>query len=309
MKEKNILEIKGLCKSYGDIKAVDNLSFSVKEGQLFAFLGLNGAGKSTTISIICGTVPKDSGTVVIDGQELSKSSKEAQSNLGVVFQNTVLDKPLTVYDNLKSRGALYGLRGTELKKRIERLSNLLQLETLLGRTFGKLSGGQRRRVDIARALLHEPKILILDEPTTGLDPQTRHLIWDVIDRLRKERGITVFLTTHYMEEAESSDYAVILDCGRISAEGTPLELKEKYGSDYLTLYGVDKKQIEVLGKKYECVNDTYKINVANSKEATEIIVSNPALFTDYELTKGRMDDVFLAVTGKKLTGGTTNVND
>lgn len=305
----NILQIKGLCKSFGDIKAVDNLSFSVKEGQLFAFLGLNGAGKSTTISIICGTLARDSGSVLINGKDLTVSIKEAQRDIGVVFQSSVLDKQLTVYDNLKYRGALYGLFGAEFDQRIKWLVELLQLEPLLSRTVGKLSGGQRRRADIARALLHRPKILILDEPTTGLDPQTRRMIWDVIEQLRKEQGITVFLTTHYMEEAENSDYAVILDCGRISAEGTPHALKESYGSDYLTIYNADESLISALGKKYECKNNGFKIFVPNSSAATELIVSNPSLFTDFEFTKGRMDDVFLAVTGKKLTGGISNENN
>lgn len=309
MKENNILQIKGLCKSFGDIKAVDDLSFSVKEGQLFAFLGLNGAGKSTTISIICGTLSKDSGSVLINGKDLTVAVKEAQRDIGVVFQSSVLDKQLTVYDNLKCRGILYGLHGAELEQRIKWLTELLALEPLLGRTIGKLSGGQRRRADIARALLHKPKLLILDEPTTGLDPQTRRMIWDVIERLRKESGTTVFLTTHYMEEAENSDYAVILDCGRISAEGTPHALKESYGSDYLTVYGTDEGGISRLGKKYERINNGFKVFVPNSSAATELIVSNPSLFTDFEFTKGRMDDVFLAVTGKKLTGGMSNENN
>lgn len=309
MEENNILQIKGLCKSFGDIKAVDDLSFSVKEGQLFAFLGLNGAGKSTTISIICGTLARDSGSVLINGKDLTASVKEAQRDIGVVFQGSVLDKQLSVYDNLKCRGTLYGLYGAELDQRIKWLTKLLQLEALLSRTVGKLSGGQRRRADIARALLHRPKMLILDEPTTGLDPQTRRMIWDVIDRLRNEFGITVFLTTHYMEEAESSDYAVILDCGRISAEGTPHTLKEKYGSDYLTVYGADESSISALGKKYEHISNGFKVFVPNSVAATELIVSKRSLFTDFEFTKGRMDDVFLAVTGKKLTGGIGNENN
>ena len=193
---RTILEIRNLNKSFGDIKAVNNLSFDVKEGELFAFLGVNGAGKSTTINIICGQLGFDSGTVVIDGNNLNNKKKEVKSTLGVVFQNSVLDKTLTVYDNLESRAALYGIYGNEFKSRLHKLAKLLDFENLLKRTAGKLSGGQLRRIDIARALLHNPKILILDEPTTGLDPQTRKTLWNVISILRKEKNMTVFLTTH-----------------------------------------------------------------------------------------------------------------
>lgn len=220
-----IIEISHLSKSYGDIKAVNDLSFSVYHGELFAFLGVNGAGKSTTISIMCGQIKKDSGKIVICGKDTEKNFNSVSSDIGVVFQNSVLDKALSVKDNLRSRAALYGITGKEFKNRLDELSELLGFEDILNRTVGKLSGGQRRRIDIARALLHNPKILILDEPTTGLDPQTRQLLWSVITMLRKTQGLTVFLTTHYMEESADSDYVVILDAGQISAEGTPLELK------------------------------------------------------------------------------------
>ena len=286
----NIIEITGLNKSFKDVKAVQNLSFKVKQGELFAFLGLNGAGKSTTISIMCGQLKKDSGRVIINGFDLDKSIENAKKEIGVVFQNSVLDKPLTAKDNLKNRAALYGIVGEDFNTRLNELSRLLDLDELLNRPVGKLSGGQRRRVDIARALLHNPKILILDEPTTGLDPQTRHTLWSVIDSLRKQTGMTVFLTTHYMEEAADADYIVILDSGKIAAEGSPLELKNNYSGDYITLYGADENEITPL-----------KIAVPNTAAATEMIIKNPNLFKDYEITKGKMDDVFLAVTGKKLT--------
>lgn len=232
-----IIEISHLSKSYGDIKAVNDLSFSVYHGELFAFLGVNGAGKSTTISIMCGQIKKDSGKIVICGKDTEKNFNSVSSDIGVVFQNSVLDKALSVKDNLRSRAALYGITGKEFKNRLDELSELLGFEDILNRTVGKLSGGQRRRIDIARALLHNPKILFLDEPTTGLDPQTRQLLWSVITMLRKTHGLTVFLTTHYMEESADSDYVVILDAGQISAEGTPLELKNKYTGDFITLYG------------------------------------------------------------------------
>lgn len=300
---KNTIEIEGLNKHFGDIHAVQDLSFHVQEGELFAFLGVNGAGKSTTISILCGQLQKDSGRVTVCGENIDHSMAAVSRRLGVVFQNSVLDSALSVQDNLRSRAALYGITGAAFRQRLAELCELLELSPLLGRAVGKLSGGQRRRVDIARALLHRPEILILDEPTTGLDPQTRRLLWDVVRTLREQQHMTVFLTTHYMEEAADADYVVILDSGRIVAEGAPLALKNTYTGDFLTLYGVTPEQAAVLGMPCEPLRDAVRVQVPDTAAATRLIVEHPALFTDYELVKGRMDDVFLAVTGKKLTGG------
>ena len=300
---KNIIEINHLSKSFGEVKAVQDLSFRVKEGELFAFLGVNGAGKSTTINIMCAQLAKDNGEIIIDGYDLDKDADGIKRELGVVFQSSVLDSALSVYDNLQSRAALYGIIGDEFKERIEELSSLLEFKDLYKRPVGKLSGGQRRRIDIARALLHKPKILILDEPTTGLDPQTRKTLWNVISQLRKNENMTVFLTTHYMEEAAEADYVVIIDSGKISAEGTPLELKNTYTGDFVTIYGIDEAVVKSFGYEYEKIRDAYRIAVPNTKAATELIVKYPELFIDYEITKGKMDDVFLSVTGKKLTGG------
>ena len=298
----NSIQIYNLYKSYGEVKAVQDLSFCVKKGELFAFLGLNGAGKSTTISIICGQLKKDGGRVEINGKSLDENTEEIKREIGVVFQNSVLDKPLSVYDNLKTRAMLYGIEGEALDRRLKELDELFSLKEILKRPYGKLSGGQRRRVDVARALLHKPSILILDEPTTGLDPQTRNTVWQVLDGLRKKEGMTVFLTTHYMEEAADADYVVILDSGRIAAEGTPLRLKNEYAGDYISLYNVTEEQVKKLQKPYEKIRDGWRVSVANTKEATELILANPDVFVDYEIVKGRMDDVFLAVTGKKLGG-------
>ena len=299
----NIIEIDGLYKNFKEVKAVQNLSFRVKKGELFAFLGVNGAGKSTTISIMCGQLKKDAGSVKISGVDLDENADGIKRDLGVVFQNSVLDKALTVKDNLESRASLYGIFGKDFDNRLKELSKLLEFEDLLNRAVGKLSGGQRRRVDIARALLHKPKILILDEPTTGLDPQTRKLLWSVVDDLRKQEEMTVFLTTHYMEEATEADFVVILDSGKIVAEGTPLELKNAYTGDFITLYNIDEEKVKALNMPYESVPNGYKISMENTAKATELIMQNPAIFTDYEIVKGKMDDVFLAVTGKKLIGG------
>lgn len=299
----NLIEISHLVKSFGDVRAVQDLSFRVKTGELFAFLGINGAGKSTTINIMCGQLPKDSGTVLIDGVNIDDDPDGIKRSLGVVFQNSVLDKDLSVQDNLQSRAALYGIRGNAFRNRLSELAGLLEFKDLLKRTVGKLSGGQRRRIDIARALIHNPKILILDEPTTGLDPQTRSTLWHVVGELRKNQSMTVFLTTHYMEEAADADYVVILDSGKIVAEGTPLELKNTYTGDFITLYGVQEAEIKQLGAPYEMVRDACRISVPNTAAATRLIMKYPELFEDYEITKGKMDDVFLTVTGKKLIGG------
>lgn len=299
----NIIEINQLSKHFGKVKAVQDLSFRVKEGELFAFLGLNGAGKSTTISIMCGQLEKDAGIVMIDGADLDQNVDKIKRDLGVVFQNSVLDKDLSVKENLESRAALYGITGHSFKTRLSDLSNLLEFSDLLKRSVGKLSGGQRRRIDIARALIHEPKILILDEPTTGLDPQTRKILWNVMTKLRHEQNMTIFLTTHYMEEAADADYVIILDNGKITAEGTPHQLKNKYTRDYITFYGVNEQQIKVLEQPYESIKDAFRVNVPNTAVATELILKHPEIFIDYEITKGKMDDVFLAVTGKTLVGG------
>ena len=202
--ESDIIKISHLNKSFGEVKAVNDLSFRVKKGELFAFLGVNGAGKSTTISILCGLQKKDSGTVQVNGIETDKAGEQTKRMIGVVFQDSALDKPLTVKENLMSRAALYGITGKAFDKRLQELVEILDFDEFLNRPVGKLSGGQRRRIDIARALLHRPEILILDEPTTGLDPQTRQLIWNVIEKLQKTENMTVFLTTHYMEEAANA---------------------------------------------------------------------------------------------------------
>lgn len=299
-----IIQISNLSRSFGKVKAVRDLSFSVDRGELFAFLGVNGAGKSTTINIICGQLSRDSGGIVIDGRDLDKNLDAVKSELGVVFQTSVLDPALSVYDNLESRAVLYGTKGAEFKKRLAKLSKILDFKDLLSRPVGKLSGGQRRRIDIARAIIHQPKILILDEPTTGLDPQTRKTLWSVIANLRKNDQMTVFLTTHYMEEAAEADHVIIIDSGKIVAEGTPLELKNQYTGDYISIYGITEQSIKKLKLAYEKIPNGFRLSVPDTKAATDLIIKHPDLFVDYEVVKGKMDDVFLAVTGKKLTEDT-----
>lgn len=299
----NIIEIKHLSKSFKDVKAVNDLSFKVKEGEFFAFLGINGAGKSTTISIMCGELKKDTGSVMVDTVSIDEHPERISRSIGVVFQNSVLDKDLTVYENLKYRAGLYGIFGADFEKRLKELSDIFMLDSYINRQIKKLSGGQKRRVDIVRALLHNPKILILDEPTTGLDPQTRSIVWQNINELRSKKGLTVFLTTHYMEEASDADYVIILDSGMIVGEGTPHDLKTKHAKDFITLYNVKKEDVALIGLPYEEIRDGFRIPVNNTNEAKNLILKYPDLFKDFEIVKGNMDDVFLNITGKKLVGG------
>jgi ABC-type multidrug transport system ATPase subunit len=303
----NIIEIKDLKKSFGDIKAVDGISFSVEKGSLFAFLGLNGAGKSTTINILCTLLSKDSGDVTIDGYMLGKDNENIKESIGIVFQNSVLDDKLTVKENLTVRASYYGLKGAMWASRLNELDKLLELKEILLRPYGKLSGGQRRRVDIARGLINRPKILFLDEPTTGLDPKTRQSVWNVINNLRIQTGMTVFLTTHYMEEAKEADNVVILDFGKIAAVGSPNALKNTYSGDYIKLYMKRSDSVdEILAKEnytFRYEHDCYFIKMSDSIEAKTFIMKNSDIINDFEVVKGDMDDVFLNATGKKLEGG------
>ena len=295
-----IIKIDNLTKTYGSLKAVDDLSFEIRKGELFAFLGVNGAGKSTTINIICGQLKKDEGTVIIDELNLDDNLAKIKKKIGVVFQASILDPQLTVKDNLEIKASLYGLSRKEIKSRVNEVAEILDFKSYLNRPLAKLSGGQKRRIDIARALLNKPDILILDEPTTGLDPQTRKMIWAVITKLRKENNMTVLLTTHYMEEASEADYVVIIDQGKMVAHGTPLDLKNEYVGDYMLIYNVKEEDVKKLGLPYITIPNGYKIEVNDTLEATNLIVNNRELFVDYELIKGKMDDVFLKVTGKNL---------
>lgn len=303
---KNIIEIVGLKKYFGNVKAVDDISFNVREGELFAFLGLNGAGKSTTINIMCGSLSKDKGKIIIDGKDIDTNLDGIKSSIGIVFQDGVLDKNLNGYDNLKLRALMYGVKMENFEENLKEIIELLELGNIIRKPLCKLSGGQRRRIDIARALIHNPKILILDEPTTGLDPQTRMMVWNVINRLRKEKNLTVFLTTHYMEEANEADNVVILDSGKIVSYGSPNDLKNRYASDFIKLYfnNGNKETIrKILDKenlKYKDSRTYFEIEVSSIKEAKDIIVNNEKYFDDFEVIKGNMDNVFLNVTGKDI---------
>lgn len=298
-----ILSVQHLVKTYADVKAVNDISFSVKKKSLFAFLGQNGAGKSTTINIITSILKKDSGKIYLDGYDQDYYSDLVKSEIGIVFQNSVLDPLLSPIQNLELRAGFYGLHGSFKKERIAKLVDMLELDSFLKRPVGKLSGGQRRRVDIARAMIHDPKLLILDEPTTGLDPQTRLAVWNLVNDLREKTGMTVFLTTHYMEEAEKATYAVVMNKGNIIAQGTPTELKNRYSGDYVIIYTPKDEEIEKRissqGNKYSYNHDGkfYKVLVKDSMDAISFLDRNSDVIVDFEVEKGSMDDVFLNLTG------------
>ena len=303
------VEVEHLSKSYGEVKAVNDISFRVRQGSLFAFLGVNGAGKSTTINIICSILKKDAGRVTVCGHDLDREGDRIKEEIGIVFQTSVLDKQLTVAENLDLRASFYGLSKAARKKNVEHIVELLSLQPILKRPVGNLSGGQQRRVDIARAMVHDPRLLMLDEPSTGLDPKARLAVWSLIDGIRAETGMTVFLTTHYLEEAEKAGYVVIMDRGQIIAEGTPNELKNRYSYDSLLSYRKRDETFEkgLLAEGYHFSYDgekrAYRIVIENSEAAKRLMQRFDGYTTDIEIIKGTMDDVFLNVTGRDIVTG------
>ena len=305
LKEEDVaLDVEDLVKVYSNGKvAVDHISFKVKRGSLFAFLGVNGAGKSTTINIICSILEKTQGKITVEGYDLDRNRLAIKNLIGVVFQNSVLDSMLTVEDNLKIRTAFYSMPKKVAKQKLDDIIRLLDLGPILKQKVGTLSGGQRRRVDIARAIVHAPKFLILDEPTTGLDPKTRKIVWELIDKVRRETGMTVFLTTHYLEESDLATYVVIMNHGKIIAEGTPNELKNRYSHDYLIAYSRKSEELESKLNKdgykffYEAEKHVYNIEIKDTSEAKSLLKNYDSLIPDCEIRKGTMDDVFLSVTG------------
>lgn len=298
--EERVIEVIDLKKSYKSLVAVDNISFIVKKGELFSFLGTNGAGKSTTIDILCTLLEPDSGKVIINNHVTGKQDDAIKKDIGIVFQDSILDPILTVEENLKVRAKFYEKNSSKIKVSIRKAAKATGIEDILKRPYGKLSGGQRRRVDIARALLHAPKILFLDEPTTGLDPQTRKNIWNMISNLQKKHNMTVFLTTHYMEEAAKSDYIVILEKGKIIEKGTPLELKNRYATDYLKIETKHPEKLEEILQSYNKPihekNFVYQIPVTSPREAISILKEIETNIISFEMIHGNMDDVFLEIT-------------
>lgn len=302
----NIIEVTGLKKSYGNIQAVKGIDFSVKKGQLFAFLGPNGAGKSTTVEILCTLLKPDEGSVIIDGSTLGKQDNKIRNSIGVVFQDNMLDVFLTVEENMRIRGSFYGLKGEALENALKFAAEKTGSTEILKRKYMHLSGGQKRRADIARALMHSPKILFLDEPTTGLDPQTRKSIWETVRTMQKNTNMTVFLTTHYMEEAAQADYVVMLENGLVAASGTPAELREKYAKDLLRIRCKPENEKQICD--YLKQNSISFFNEGGNviAELDSTISALPILdkiredILGFEVAAGTMDDAFIAITGKGL---------
>ena len=295
-----ILEVNHLTKKFGDLVAVNDISFYVKRGELYAFLGQNGAGKSTTIRMMITLLSKDSGSVKLNGKV---DEAYIRNKIGVVFQENVLDNLLTVKENLISRGALYSNSKKEVLERYQHLINYLKLKEIENQRFKTLSGGQKRRVEIARALFANPELLILDEPTTGLDPETRQIVWHVINDLRQQKGITVFLTTHYMEEAAHADHIVIIHKGNIVVYGSPAELKEKYSKDFFKLVPKNRDDLEAYLNKtnriFSRVADQYYVEINDTKDTLELISDIKDNIKTFEVIKGTLDDVFVNVVGEQ----------
>ncbi|MDT8336643.1 MAG: ABC transporter ATP-binding protein [Candidatus Izemoplasmatales bacterium] len=299
-----IIDVVNLHKSYGNIKAVKGIDFYVEKSSLFAFLGPNGAGKTTTINILSTLLTKDDGDVEINGIKLGENEDAIRSSIGIVFQEGVLDPLLSVKENLETRGSFYKLSKAVLEERIQTALEVTGIQNLASRRYGSLSGGQKRRTDIARALLDAPKILFLDEPTTGLDPQTRKSVWNTIMHLQKEENMTVFLTTHYMEEADKADYVVIIDNGEIVAKGTPSFLKDQFSNDVLKIKPINREKLEVYIDKnklpYEKQIDVYSIKLEHTLESINIINEIKDNIESFQVLNGTLDDAFINITGKEI---------
>ena len=299
-----IIKVEGLKKSYGSVEAVKGINFYVESGKLFAFLGPNGAGKSTTIDILCTILQPDSGIVTIDGHKLGTQDAAIRSAIGVVFQDHLLDPLLTVEENLRVRGSFYHKTRARLNDAVNWAANAAAVKDFIKRPYGKLSGGQKRRADIARALINTPKILFLDEPTTGLDPQTRKNVWESIQRLQKDTGMTVFLTTHYMEEAAEADYVIVIDNGEIAAKGTPTALREQYASDLVKLFPLDEEKLtavlEEMKLPYTKISDRLVIKIGSTMEAFPLLERAKPYIGGFEVLNGTMDDAFIGITGKEI---------
>ncbi|MDF2537321.1 MAG: transporter related [Herbinix sp.] len=300
----SIIKVKNFTKTYGDFTAVNDISFEVEEGTIFAFLGPNGAGKSTTINTLCTIFEKTSGTLLIDGKDVTTQKSEVRSTIGVVFQDSTLDSKMTIEENLKMHCVFYNIPKKEVEERIQFVLNLVDLVKERKKLVGALSGGMKRRVEIARGLIHYPKVLFLDEPTTGLDPQTRAHIWEYILKLQKERNITIFLTTHYMEEAEICNKIAIIDRGIIVAHDTPYALKKEFTKDKAFITTQNGLKLEELlaqhNLEYIKKEGYYKIDAEQIDRLLQVISLQKDDITDIEIKKGTFNDVFLEITGKKI---------
>ncbi len=300
----DIIQVKHLKKYFKEVRAVDDISFRVKRGELYGFLGVNGAGKSTTINMLCTLLSPEEGEVLLCGCRLGREDRKIRSKIGVVFQDNTLDDRLTVKENLMTRASLYDPRREAIRRNLDYVCEVLDIKELQNRQYRKLSGGQRRRCEIAKALMNGPEILFLDEPTTGLDPQTRQNVWECIERLRREEGMTVFLTTHYMEEAAKANYISIMEAGKLIADGTPSELKQQYAQDILKLVPADESELlERLreeGHSFLQGSNYIRVTISDSMSGLELLNRVKSSVKSFELVQGTMDDVFLNLTGRSL---------
>ena len=297
-----MIETKNLTKTFDNFTAVDSLDLKIETGEFFGLLGPNGDGKTTTISLLSTLLLPTKGEILIDGQKLTRNRPDLKRKISVITQEYSMRQDMTMDEIMEYQGRLYFMPRREIKERTEKLLEFCDLIKFRKRTVRKLSGGMKRKLMVCRALLTEPEILLLDEPTAGMDALSRRQMWNLLRKLNG-KNLTILLTTHYMEEAADADYVILLDQGKIAAEGTPLQLKNTYTGDFITLYGVEEADLQKLGTPIEKLRDAYRVSVPNTAAATKLILQHPELFRDYEITKGKMDDVFLAVTGKKLTGG------
>nr|MBQ8252044.1 ABC transporter ATP-binding protein [Lachnospiraceae bacterium] len=282
----NAIEVSNLTKCYGDVTAVNHISFAVEKGTMLGFLGVNGAGKTTAINMLSTLITPDEGEAEICGHVLGKENESIRRKIGIVYQQNYLDDIMTVRENLMCRGIIHGTDKREAKKQCDKLTELLKLEDILDRRYKLLSGGQKRRSEIAAALMHTPEILFLDEPTTGLDPATRQDVWEIVKNLQEKEAMTVFLTTHYMEEAAEVDNIIILDRGNIITSGTPFSLKETYAKDKVKLFYKDGQIKE--------------ISLESTLDALAIIEKEKGSLQGFEVVQGNMDDVFLNAVGESL---------
>lgn len=296
------VDVSGLTKRYRDKVAVDDISFSVADGGVFAFVGTNGAGKSTTIGCLTTVLPFEAGEVRVTGHDVRRDGERVREAIGVVFQESLLDPLLTVRENLRLRGRLSRVARASLDTKIGDVSGLIGLDDFLDRRYGKLSGGQKRRADIARALLHEPAVLFLDEPTAGLDPASRALVWSTLHELSTRGDLTIFLTTHYLEETEEAARVCIIDDGRIIADDTPARLRAQYSRSLLTVTSDQPDSLvglaHAVGAQPTRDADVVVIGVDGAGTARRILAAHGDATRDFEFRHGRMDDVFLALTGR-----------
>lgn len=303
-----VIEVTGLKRSFGQVQAVRGIDLSVRAGELFAFLGPNGAGKSTTINMLCTLLRPDAGSIAIDGLDVVAQPDAVKQRIGLVFQDSLLDKVLSVRENLQLRASFYMSGRKKVNDAVEQAASAVNAGSFMDRPYGRLSGGQRRRADIARALLNTPRILFMDEPTTGLDPQTRLHVWDTIKELQAVNDLTIFLTTHYMEEAAGSDYAVIVDDGQVATEGTPTQLKERYSAELLRIVPTDEQEFTAALDKFSAafeldvqkVSQEYVFKLERTRDAIVILKELETLVGSFEVLHGTMDDVFINVTGKEI---------